>query len=87
MEKESIKQYQKAIQSYDSVLTLYPDNTQAMFYKAQALEEMGDKNNALMLYKRVVQLNPANIDAKNAITDILKSTMSPQDKFSNLLCH
>ena len=43
------KDYSKAIKSYDSVLALYPDNVQANLYKAQALSEMGDKQEALKL--------------------------------------
>ena len=73
------KDYQKAIQAYDSVLTLYPDNGQAMFYKAQALSEMGNKKAAMDLYKRVLTLEPNNRDAKNAISEIVKETMTPKE--------
>lgn len=71
------KDYRRAIEAYDSVLTLEPSNTKAMFYKAQALAEMGDKQTALAMFKSVATLEPTNQDAKNAISDIVKETMSP----------
>ncbi len=71
------KDYRRAIEAYDSVLTLEPSNTKAMFYKASALSEMGDKQTALALYKSVATLEPQNQEAKNAISDIIKETMSP----------
>jgi len=71
------KDYRRAIEAYDSVLTLEPSNTKAMFYKASALAEMGDKQTALNLYKSVLTLEPQNKEAKDAVTDILKDTMTP----------
>ena len=73
------KDYNKAIEAYDSVLTLYPENAQALFYKAQAYSEMGNKKGALDLYKRVLANDSSNIGAKNAMTEILKDTMSPSE--------
>lgn len=78
------KQYTKAIQAYDSVLTLHPENQDALYYKAQALSEMGDKKGALSLYKKVASMNPANKDVRNAITDILKDTMTPAEYIAYL---
>lgn len=71
------KDYRRAIEAYDSVLTLEPGNAKAMFYKASALSEMGDKQTALNLYKSVVTLDPQNKEARDAITEIAKETMSP----------
>ena len=71
------KDYRRAIEAYDSVLTIEPGNAKAMFYKAKALAEMGDKQTALTLYKSVLTLEPQNIEAKNAITEIVKASMSP----------
>ena len=71
------KDYRRAIEAYDSVLTLEPSNTKAMAYKASALAEMGDKQTALNMYKSVLTLEPQNKDAKEAVNEILKSTMSP----------
>ncbi len=71
------KDYRRAIEAYDSVLTLEPSNTKAMYYKASALAEMGDKQTALSMYKSVLTLEPQNIGARDAVTEILKDTMSP----------
>ena len=79
------KDYRRAIEAYDSVLTIEPSNTKAMFYKAQALSEMGDKQTALTLYKSVVTLEPQNQEAKNAITDIVKATMTPTEYIGYLV--
>ena len=73
------KEYAKAIKSYDSVLTLYPDNIQANLYKAQALNEMGDKKTSLELYKKVLSLDPANKTAKAEIMGVMQDTMSTND--------
>lgn len=73
------KDYRRAIEAYDSVLTLEPSNAKAMYYKATALSEMGDKQTALALYKSVVTLEPNNNNAREAITDIVKETMSPTE--------
>ena len=71
------KDYRRALEAYDSVLTIEPSNTKAMFYKAQALAEMGDKQTALSMYKSVLTFEPQNQEAKNAVTDIMKASMSP----------
>ena len=71
------KDYRRAIEAYDSVLTIEPSNTKAMYYKATAMAEMGDKQTALSMYKSVLTLEPQNREAKEAMTDILKETMSP----------
>ena len=71
------KDYRRAIEAYDSVLTLEPSNTKALFYKAQALAEMGDKQTALTIYKSIALLDPNNKEARNAISDIVKETMTP----------
>ena len=78
------KDYQKAIKSYDSVLLMYPNNTQALYYKAKALEEMGDEQGALALYKKVTTYEPSNKEAQNAITEIIKASMSPSEYISYL---
>ncbi len=79
------KQYQKALQAYDSVLTLEPNNSKALSYKAQALSEMGDKQGALNIYKSILSSNPADKEARNAITDIVKDTMTPAEYISYLV--
>ena len=79
------KDYRRAIQAYDSVLTIHPDNAQAMYYKAQALAEMGDKKAALNLYKQVLAANPSNSEAKNAVKDIIKDTMTSEEYIAYLI--
>ena len=71
------KDYRRALEAYDSVLTVEPSNAKAMFYKAQALSEMGDKQTALNMYKSVLTLEPQNQEAKNAVSEIVKASMTP----------
>lgn len=78
------KDYRKAIEAYDSVLTLEPSNTKAMYYKATALAEMGDKQTALALYKSVLTLEPTNNNAREAVSEIVKETMSPTEYIAYL---
>ena len=73
------KDYRRAIEAYDSVLTIEPSNTKAMFYKAQALAEMGDKQTALSMYKSVLTLEPNNQEAKSAVTEIARASMTPTE--------
>ena len=73
------KDYRRALDAYDSVLTLEPSNTKAMFYKGQALAEMGDKQTALNLFKSVLTLDPQNQEAKAAVADTLKDTMTSSE--------
>ena len=78
------KDYRRAIEAYNSVLTLEPSNTKAMYNKATALAEMGDKQAALALYQSVVTLDPQNSNARDAISDIVKETMSPTEYIAYL---
>ena len=78
------KDYRKAIEAYDSVLTLEPSNTKAMYNKATALAEMGDKQTALALYKSVLTLEPTNNNAREAVSEIVKETMSPTEYIAYL---
>lgn len=73
------RSYDSAIAAYDSILILYPDNVQANFYKAQCLALMGQKDDALKLFKKVTSLDPSNKEAKSQMFDILKTTMSPTE--------
>ncbi|MBR1775490.1 tetratricopeptide repeat protein [bacterium] len=79
------KDYQKALQAYNSVLTIEPDNSQAMFYKAQTLAEMGDKQTAMNLYRSVATLDPKNTDAKTAMMELARDTMSPVEYLSYMV--
>ena len=78
------KDYRRALEAYDSVLTLEPSNSKAMHCKASALAEMGDKQAALDLYRSVVTLDPQNRDAKAAISELVKETMTPAEYLSYL---
>ena len=78
------KDYRRALEAYDSVLTLEPSNTKAMYYKASVLSEMGDKQTALALYKSVVTLEPNNANARQAVTELVKATMSPTEYIAYL---
>ena len=78
------KDYQKAILAYDSVLTIEPGNTKAMQYKAQALAEMGDTQGAMRLYSSVLSVEPQNAEARAAVTELVKKSMTPQEFISYL---
>ncbi len=73
------KDYRRAIEAYDSVLTLEPNNPKALFYKASLLAETGDKQTALNLYKTVLTFEPQNQQAREAISSIVRETMTPTE--------
>lgn len=73
------KSYDAAIQAYDSILFTYPSRVDANLYKAQCLAAMGQNDNALNLFNKVLSIDPTNKEAKNQIFDILKTTKTPAE--------
>lgn len=73
------KQYDSAIVAYDSILKLYPDNVSAALYKAQCYQAMNDNVKAIEGYKAVLALDSKNEDAKEALADITRTSMSVAD--------
>ena len=80
----TIVSYAEEIEENLEISTLYPDNVQALLYKAQALNEMGNKKDALELYKKVLNLDPANSTAKSEIVGVMQATMTPSEYIAYL---
>jgi tetratricopeptide (TPR) repeat protein len=73
------KEYESAINAYQSILNLYPDNVSAMFYKAQCYQAMGQTSKAIDGYKNVLAKDANNEDAREALADITRTSLSVPD--------
>ena len=58
-----IRQYSDAVDSFNKVLQIEPNNTTAQFLKGSSLYEVGNYNNALEPLKQLIQLDPNNSKA------------------------
>jgi curved DNA-binding protein CbpA len=58
---------QKITESLDKAIELHPDHEKAQLYKAQLLKRLGRHPEALRHYKRVVSINPNNLDAAREV--------------------
>ncbi|MBP7211198.1 tetratricopeptide repeat protein [bacterium] len=70
------KEYDSAITAYNSILMLYPDNVSAGLYKAQCYQAKGDTPSAIAAYKKVLERDANNTDAKEALADMTRTSMS-----------
>jgi curved DNA-binding protein CbpA len=58
---------QKITESLDRAIELHPEHEKAQLYKAQLLKRLGRHPEALRHYKRVVSINPNNLDAAREV--------------------
>lgn len=73
------KEYETAIEGYDSILRLYPNYTLAYYYKAQCLRALGMKDAAVQNFKLALNLEPENQGIKDELFDMVKSDMTPDE--------
>jgi hypothetical protein len=55
------------LQAVDRAIKLRPIHEKAHYYKAMILKRRGDEAGALALFKRVMELNPRNVDAEREV--------------------
>ena len=70
------KNYEAAIQAYDSILRLYPNNKMAYYYKAQCLKAQGLKDAAIENYKLALNLDTNDENIKEELFEMYKQTMT-----------
>ncbi|MFA5747457.1 MAG: hypothetical protein WC926_05330 [Candidatus Paceibacterota bacterium] len=69
---------QKALDAYDAAEKLYPQSLIAILGKSFIYEVRGDKDNAIVAYKKYLELiNPASQDAKDINTRIEQLNQAP----------
>jgi tetratricopeptide (TPR) repeat protein len=61
------RDYQKAIESYENLAKVSPDNTDVQLALAHTYEDANDFPNALQHYQKVLLLNPKDINAMVAV--------------------
>src|SRR5574344_224423 len=76
------KNYPAALEAYESILKLYPNHVEARVYKAQILEALGRKEEAVTEYRRALAFDPKNEIARASLYNISKNTMTPQQLIS-----
>lgn len=64
---QTVDIYRSQIQELDAALAESPDFEKALFYRAELLKRSGLIDKAIRDYKRVVALNPRNIDAAREV--------------------
>ena len=72
------KNYEAAIQAYDSILRLYPNNKMAYYYKAQCLKAQGLKDAAIENYKLALNLDTNDENIKEELFEMYKQTMTTE---------
>lgn len=79
-----------AVLDIDKCIELNPNNNVPYEYKANYLERLGKRGEALNLYKKALALNPASSSAKNNINRIQNNIKKEQEeikKYPNVDTH
>lgn len=75
------KNYHKALESYDSILIVYPNNLSANLYKGECLAALGNVNEAKIAFKHVLEISSDN-KTKSKIVEALQGKMNPDEIIS-----
>lgn len=67
---DHLRQEDQAIACLQQALSINPNYTSALFNLGNLKEETGDRNGALMLFKKVLSLDPDNFEALSRLADI-----------------
>src|SRR5215217_4191421 len=59
--------YTKAMQYYDKILSIDPNNTEALHGKGLSLGTSGNHTKAMQYYDKILSIDPNNIDALTGI--------------------
>lgn len=57
------KKWDEALNAFDKVIKINPQNMEAYFYRGNIYDELGDYKKAIVNYNRAIMLNPIYIDA------------------------
>jgi len=69
------KYYKKAVDQFLSVLTIFPNHSNALYSLGLTYEKLGEKEKALEQFRKVLKLNPGS----KLITDKIKSLESEEE--------
>lgn len=62
--------FPKALWAFKKIIDLYPENTQALFFYATALQMHGDMTKAVQYYQKVIALDPLSGYAKDSFLNL-----------------
>ena len=66
----SRKNYDLAINKFSQVIKHIPNHSNALYSMGLALEELGEKEEALKYFKKVLELNPNNEEIEKQIQSL-----------------
>ena len=61
------KEYETAVELFDKVLAVFPSDSSSVYYKAQAYYNLERYGDAVLMFRRVLKINPSNMLAKIGI--------------------
>ena len=73
-------EYEKAVMDYDAALAIEPNNANAMLTKGNALEKLGLRKEALIVYSKGLEIAPSRFDLKQAQQRVLSGRGSDYDQ-------
>jgi len=76
--------YEDAVARYEAVARLWPDNAFVRYHEARALEQLGDLDRAIELYRHATRIDAAATDAQTRIALILEAEGRPADALNVL---
>lgn len=68
-ERLAASEFTKALGYYQDAVTACPTSAQALLNVARAYEALGDREHAVVYYRRAVQAAPADHDANSAVAE------------------
>ena len=66
------KEFEPAINKFRQVISISPGHANALYSLGLALKEVGEKEEALLYFKKVLELNPGNTEVKERIEELEK---------------
>lgn len=78
--------YRRQLTTLNQVVAAHPEFERAIFYRAELLNRGGEPDKAIRDYRRAVELNPRNIDAKREVRlhELRKRQKADRDSGSGL---
>lgn len=76
---QQVRRFDKALEAYNTILQVEPDNRQALYYKATLLRDMGRHDEAMQAYYRLLSANTNDATSEEARRDLLALIMQNRD--------
>ncbi|MDD3151054.1 MAG: tetratricopeptide repeat protein, partial [Candidatus Gastranaerophilales bacterium] len=81
---QSQKQYESANSAYDSIIQVYPSNMLAHYYKATLLNETGHYGDAIVEFRKTLEIKPDYKPARLALYETIKNSVPKHQRLEIL---